>query len=389
MTAPSIYILVLLLAIEAGILIVAQKPVGKKIFKYLPSMFWIYFLPMLATTLGALPEKSPIYDLIGTWVLPAALVLLLMSADIRGILRLGPTALAVMAASVFGIMAGAVTVFVLFHSSLPDQAWKGIGSLSASWIGGSANMVAVGKAVAIPDRLLASIVVVDTIIPYCWMGLLIALSVHQQKFDRWNHSNTRMIDDLAGRTKTYLPTGKTTVSIGGIMIIAIVAISGAFAAVVASRYLPASKNIISASAWAIILATLLGIVLSFTPVRQLESYGSNTIGYALLYLVLASIGAKTSLRQIDSVPVLLAAGATWIAIHAAILIIAARLLRAPMALLATASQASIGGPASAPVVAGVYHPELAAVGLLLAVLGNIAGTFLGLITAQLCRLIST
>jgi uncharacterized membrane protein len=389
MTLQSIYIFVLLLAIEAGILILANKPVGKKLFKFLPSMFWIYFVPMLATTLGALPEKSSVYDTIGKWVLPAAMVLLLTSADIRGILRLGPTALATMAASVFGVMVGAVTVFVLFHTSLPDQAWKGVGALSGSWIGGSANMLAVGRAVEIPERLLASIIVVDTIIPYCWMGLLIALSAHQQKFDRWNHSNMRLIDDLASRTKTNLSAGKSTLSIGGIMLIAIVAISGAFAAVVASRTLPTAKNIISVSAWAIILATLLGIALSFTPARRLESRGSNAIGYMLLYLVLASIGAKTNLRQIDSVPVLLAAGAMWITIHAAILIIAARLLRTPMALLAAASQASIGGPASAPVVAGIYHSELAPVGLLLAVLGNIAGTFLGLIVAQLCQFIYT
>jgi uncharacterized membrane protein len=382
-----IYILLVLLIIEAAILILANKPVGKKIFKFLPSMFWIYFLPMLATTLGVLPEKSLVYELIGKWVLPASLVLLLMSADIRSILRLGPTALAVMAASVFGVMIGAVTVFILFHSSLPDEAWKGIGSLSASWIGGSANMLAVGKAVEIPERLLSSIIVVDTIIPYCWMGLLIALSVHQQKFDRWNHSNTRLIDELAGRAKTNSSAGKSSLSISGILAIAVIAIGGAFAAVAASGYLPTAKNIISISAWAVIAATLIGIVLSFTHARRLESCGSNTIGYALLYLVLASIGAKTSLRQIDSVPVLLAAGAIWISIHGICLILAARLLRAPMALLAAASQASIGGPASAPVVAGVYHPELAPVGLLLAVLGNITGTFLGLIVAQLCKLI--
>jgi uncharacterized membrane protein len=169
------------------------------------------------------------------------------------------------------------------------------------------------------------------------------------------------------------------------MSIAALAISGSFAAVYLGGCLPAIQNIISPTAWTIILATGMGILLSFTPARKLESRGSNTFGFGLLYFVLASIGAQTNFSEFSKVPVLLAAGITWIAIHALFLLIAARVLKVPIALAAAASQASIGGPASAPVVAGIYHPKLAAVGLLLAVLGNILGTFLGLLASHLCR----
>jgi uncharacterized membrane protein len=135
----------------------------------------------------------------------------------------------------------------------------------------------------------------------------------------------------------------------------------------------------------VIIASVIGIGLSFSPARQLESRGSNRIGFFLLYLVLASIGAKTNLSFMGNLPIFLIAGATWILIHAICLLLAVRLFRAPMALAAAASQSSIGGPASGPVIAGIYHPDLAPVGLLLAVLGNIAGTFLGLTTAQVCH----
>ena len=379
-----VYIVAVLLVIECLILWLADKPVGKKVFRFLPSMFWIYFLPMLANTFGILPDNSRFYGRISQWILPAALILLLVSADIPRILRLGPKALGVMAAGVMGIIVGAPIVTLLFRAWLPEEGWKGIGSLSASWIGGSANMIAVRHAIGTPREVFAPIVVVDTVIPYVWMGLLVAASPWQAVFDRWNKSDMRLLDELTVRSSANSGKIKQRITfVSAVMIIVLCAVC-TFMAIFPTIYIP-RRAIINPTAWTIILATVLGIVLSFTPARKLESGGSNSIGFALLYFVLASIGAGTNFSRFSSVPILLLAGFTWIIIHALFLLAAARLLRAPMALTAAASQASIGGPASGPVVAGIYHPELAPVGLLLAVLGNILGTFLGLLSSQLCR----
>ena len=385
-THPA-YIIAVLFIIEGAILFLAERPVGKKLFKILPSMFWIYFLPMLANTLGLLPEESPVYGLLTRWMLPAALVVLLLSADICGIGRLGPTALGVMAAGMAGIMLGALIVLLLFRHWLPSDAWQAIGPLSGSWIGGSANMVAVKEAVGTPDDLFKLIIIVDTIIPYAWMGLLIALSSHQQKFDRWNRSNTKLIEELAKRAKTNGPAEKPRFTPIGVLMILLTAALGAAIAVWSSGRLPAVKNVINPVAWSVIVATILGVSFSFTPVSRLQCRGSNRIGFIMLYLVLASIGAKTSLSYMGDLPIFLIAGVTWICIHAVCLLLAARLLKAPMALVAAASQSCIGGPASGPVIAGIYHPDLAPVGLLLAVLGNILGTFLALSATGLCRLL--
>ena len=387
MRTHPVYIIAVLLIIEAVILILAERPVGKKLFKVLPSMFWIYFLPMLANTFGLLPEESPVYSLLTRWMLPAALVVLLLSADIGGIARLGPTALGVMAAGMVGIMLGAPIVLLIFRHWLPADAWQAIGPLSGSWIGGSANMVAVKEAVGTPDDLFKLIIIVDTIIPYAWMGLLIALSSHQQKFDRWNRSNTKLIEELAKRAKTNGPAEKIRFSLLGILIIFLIAALGAVIAVWSSAQLPAVKNVINPVAWSVIIATILGVSFSFTPASRLQSRGSNRIGFIMLYLVLASIGAKTSLSYLADLPIFLIAGVTWVCIHAGCLLLAARLLKAPMALVAAASQSCIGGPASGPVIAGIYHPDLAPVGLLLAVLGNVLGTFLALTITGLLRLL--
>ncbi|MCI0499584.1 MAG: DUF819 family protein [Planctomycetales bacterium] len=385
MTAHPAYILAVLLAIEGAVLWFDAQPVGKKLFRILPSMFWIYLVPMLAHTAGVLPAESEMYGLVTRWALPAALLLLLLSTDVVGILRLGPTALGIMAVGMAGIVLGGPAVMLLYHRWLPEEAWKTIGPLCGSWIGGSANMVAVKEAVGTPDELFKLIIITDTLIPYAWMGLLVALSSHQRGFDRWNRSNTALLDELADRAKAKGPTTAVRFSIAGTAAIGLLAVGGAGAAVWGSNQLPEVKNIINPVAWSVILATLLGIGLSFTSVRKLHERGSSRAGLFLLYLVLASIGAKTSLSYLGSLPIFLVAGTTWILIHAAALLAAARILKVPMALLASASQACIGGPASAPVVAGIYHPHLAPVGLLLAVLGSITGTFLGLAVSRLCQ----
>ncbi|MHC4854916.1 MAG: DUF819 family protein [Planctomycetota bacterium] len=385
MTSNPVYIICILVCIEAAILYVDSRPIGKRVFRFLPSMFWIYFVPMLANTVGILPAESDVYGTLTRWVLPGALVALLLSADIRGILKLGPTALGVMAASVGGIMIGAPVVMLIYRHWLPADAWQAVGALSGSWIGGSANMVAVKEGIGTPDDVFKLLIITDTIIPYAWMGLLIALSAHQQKFDCWNKSNTKLLDDLVKHAKNNPENKIVRYTPVGVIAIAAIALVGAYLAVRASGKLPAVKNVINPVAWSVIIASVIGIGLSFSPARQLESRGSNRIGFFLLYLVLASIGAKTNLSFMGNLPIFLIAGATWILIHAICLLLAVRLFKAPMALAAAASQSSIGGPASGPVVAGIYHPDLAPVGLLLAVLGNIAGTFLGLTTAQVCR----
>ena len=381
------YILCVLIGIESIILAIDARPLGKKVFRFLPSIFWIYFVPMLANTAGLLPSDSSVYGIITRWVLPGSLVVLLLSADIRGILKLGPTALGVMAASVAGIMIGAPAVMLIYQHWLGVDAWQAVGTLSGSWIGGSANMIAVKEGIKTPDAVFNLLIITDTIIPFTWMGLLIALSNHQQKFDRWNKSRTHLLDELVRHANSHSNSRVITFSASGALAITAIAAVGASIAVGASGFLPEVENVITPVAWSIIIATILGIGLSFTPVRQLQRRGSNRIGSFLLYLVLTSIGAKTNLSLMGELPVFLIAGATWILIHAVCLLAVTRLLRAPMALAAAASQASIGGPASGPVLAGVYHPDLAPVGLLLAVLGNVSGTFLGLMTAQICRIL--
>ena len=196
MNIPPLLLFPLLLGLVLGVLYLEKIPFFRKLFHYLPSAFWCYFLPMLLATFGLLPAESPVYDFLTTYVLSACLLLLLLNINLPAIVRLGPTALTAVAVGAFGIGAGAVVAYAIFARWLPPETWKGVGALSASWIGGSANMLAVKEAIQTPDSVFAPMVIVDTVITYSWMGILVALSSKQESWDRWVKADRSTIDDV-------------------------------------------------------------------------------------------------------------------------------------------------------------------------------------------------
>jgi uncharacterized membrane protein len=397
MITDPLGIIAALLVIEGLALYAAEMPSLRRLFKFVPFMFWVYFLPMLANTAGLFEAHhdqagkavTPVQDAVVTYCLPGSLVLLLINVDMRAILRLGWVALAAMAAGALGVIVGGPVVLLIFwHWLPPDMApemWKGIGALSGSWTGGSANMIAVGTGLNMSNSMYNMMVVVDTFVPYFWMAMLMLLAGRQEKFDRWNRSRMGVLDELRRRAAAAGPSATHPITLRHVVLMFSIAAGACAVAVRLSEAMPQVPGMINATTWAIILASTIGLVLSLTPARRLERFGASAVGYGLLYLVLAAIGSRANLGSLGAAPVIVLAGLVWVVIHGLFLLAAGRLLRAPLALLATASQANIGGTASAPVVAEVYQPGLAPVGLLLAVLGNIVGTYLGLCCAALCK----
>ncbi len=375
-----------LLGIVLLVLELDKRKIAAPIFKYLPAPFWCYFIPTLLATFGLLPEKSPVYDFLMTYVLSACLVLLLLDIKLPSILKLGPTALGAMFVGALGIGVGAVGAYALFANSVPPETWKGVGALSASWIGGSANMLAVKEALQTPDSVFAPMVIVDTVIPYTWMGLLIAMAAWQDRWDKWVGADLRTLHDVVQRLDTLEAESKglpKPSSLHAIWLLALGLIAG-WACLLAGQHLP-KTSWLSASGWAFLLITLLGVLLSLTPASQLERYGASRWGYFCLYLLMAAIGSKARLQYILEAPRLILMALTWVSIHGLLLGVYGYFRKVPMFFLAASSQANIGGTASTPIVAGVYQPRLASLGLLLAISGNVIGTYAGILIAQACH----
>lgn len=382
LTHPTQVVAFLVLVI-GGVYWLSHRPALAKFFKYLTPVLWIYFIPMLATTLGIIPSDSPVYAWIRRHMLPAALLLLLLSANLPTIARLGGKAILTMVAGSMGIVIGGPIVLLLFHNVLPEEAWRGLAALSGSWIGGSHNMVAISESVGTPETLLGPIIVVDTVIGYGWMGIVIALSAFQDRFDKWAKVDRSVVDDINQRLADLTETKRRPMQFTDLTMMMILAFVGGYICLQLGEWLPDLGEVITSFAWTVILVTTFGLILSFTKLSDLQYSGSNHLGNFFLFLLLASIGARADMRAILEVPEFVLVGVVWIAIHATFLFVAGKLLKTPMVLMAASSQANIGGPVTAPIVASVYQSSLAPVGLLMAVLGSILGIYAGLLCAQL------
>lgn len=362
-------------------------PGPDRLFHYLPTAFWCYFTPVILSTFGILPTASPVYNFLTSYVLAACLLLLLLNINLPAIFRLGSTALGSMAVGALGIGVGAVAAWAIWSPWLPAQTWKGIGALSASWIGGNANMVAVKEALATPDTVFAPMVIVDTVVTYSWMALLVSLAPWQHRWDQWVRADRAALDDVNRRLDaqaTQDPAVEKASAWHGLWLLA-GALAVGWGCIRLGMILPPWGAALNAVGWAFMLVTLLGVLLSLTPAAKLERYGASHWGYLCLYLLLASIGAKARLQDILRAPLILAMAYTWVGIHGLMLALYGWWRRVPLFFLVTSSQANIGGTASTPLVAGVFQPRLAPLGLLLAIAGNVIGTYAGLAIAETCR----
>jgi uncharacterized membrane protein len=365
-----------LAAVFAGIFWISELPALQKVFRITPAVIYCYFVPTLSTTVGIIPMASPVYEWMTRYLLPVALLLLMITVDLKSILKLGRTALVMVTAGAIGIMIGAQIAYVAFARWLPPDGWKGLAALTGSWIGGTANMVAIAESVGTPDAIMGPIIVVDTVVGYGWMGVLLFLSAWQVLFDRRLQADTTALAET-NKLLAELDTHRQPTQLRDIAIILGLGFAGAVLAVQLGAALPAlgDPTIISHTTWAVLIVVTGGLLLSFTPVRNLEEVGASKVGYAALYLLLTAIGAQGNLMEVLSAPAFFFAGVLVITIHVAVMLAVARVIRAPFFFVATGSVANIGGAGTAPIVASVYHPAMAPVGLLMAVAGYILGIY--------------
>ena len=377
----------------------------RRFYAVVPALLLCYFIPGLYNTFGLIDgETSKLYNPITSRVLlPAALVLLTLSIDIRAVLRLGPKLLVMYIAASLSVMLGAVLAFLLFRAVSPEtvagNTWSGMAALAGSWIGGGANMLAMKEIFDVDATTFGQFAVVDVGVGYVWMSVLIFLASKADAIDARSGADTRAIEDLKQRLAAFqeaharIPTLTDLMLIVGIAF-GIVGLAHAIAGP-ASAWFGAnvswarSVSLHEPFVWVVAISTFAGLALSFTRARQLEGAGASTIGQLLLYFLIASIGMQMDIIALFDRPGLFLLGIVWISVHILLLWLLARVLRVPFFYFAIGSQSNIGGPASAPVVASVFHPSLAPVGALLGTLGYATGTGLAYLLGLILRELAT
>ncbi|WP_410005914.1 DUF819 domain-containing protein [Aequorivita nionensis] len=400
----------------------------KKFYGIVPALFMAYFLPALLTTSGVIsPEwtsisetgevskgSTSLYYMSSRYLLPAALVLMTLSIDLKGVFNLGPKALIMFLAGTAGIIIGGPLAVLIVGTIHPeavggvgtDAVWRGLSTLAGSWIGGGANQTAMLEIYGYNQKLYGGMVFVDIVVANIWMAIILFGIGKSAKIDKWLKADTSAIESLKEKVSDYTRKVDRNPTLTDLMILAAIAfgtvsfahfgadfLSGFFTSVVDGIPKGITRNIFtfldSSFFWMITITTIIGVLLSFTKLKSYEGAGASKFGSVFIYILVASIGMKMDLTLIFDNKWLIVIGLVWMAIHAGLMILIAKLIRAPYFFLAVGSQANVGGAASAPIVASAFHPSLATVGVLLAVFGYAIGTVGAILCTVLMQLAST
>ena len=384
-----------------------------KFYKVVPGLFMAYMLPAVFTTLGwiapdweritasgtLVAESSQLYYVASRYLLPAALVLMTLSIDLKAVFNLGWKALIMFFTGTLGIVIGGPIAILLIATVSPetvggigpDAVWRGLSTLAGSWIGGGANQTAMLEIYGYNPKLYGGMVFVDIVVANIWMALLLIGIGKRKRINQWLKADTTAIEDLKQKVSAFTESVKKNPSLTDLMIMLGIAFGAVGFAHFSAGYLApyfnsfvetfsseTLKNIFtflgSSFFWMISIATLIAIGLSFTKAKNYEGAGASKFGSVFIYILVATIGMKMDLKLIFDNTGLIAIGVVWMGIHALLLIMVAKLIKAPYFFLAVGSQANVGGAASAPIVAAAFHPSLATVGVLLAVFGYAIGT---------------
>lgn len=392
-----------LLAVSLGLVFwTAARPSGfwKRFYTYVPALLLCYFIPAVFNSTGLIDgNASGLYPMARDYLLPTALVLLTLSIDFQGIRRMGPKAIIMFMVGTVGVMFGAVFAFGLFEiispSTVAGDTWRGMTTVAGSWIGGGANQAAMKEVFDVDSNLFGQFIAVDVLVANVWMAVLLFLAGRAEAFDRWTGADTSAIDDMKRRIETFNAEHSRNPSLTDIMVILGIGLGamgashaiGTPLAAWIKQVAPALErySLTSGFFWVVVISTTIGLALSFTRARKLEGAGASKIGSAALYILVATLGMHMDIGAVFDRPQLFALGLVWIAVHAALMLTIAKLIRAPLFFMAVGSQANIGGAASAPVVASAFHPSLAPVGVLMAVLGYALGTYAAWLTGLMLQ----
>ncbi|MGF1556690.1 DUF819 family protein [Paucihalobacter sp.] len=382
----------------------------KKFYTIVPGLLMCYMLPAIFNSLNIISaETTQTYYIASRYLLPASLVLLTISIDLKAIFNLGWKALIMFFTGTIGIVIGGPIAILIISTFSPetvggagfDAVWRGLATLAGSWIGGGANQAAMLEIYEYNQELYGGMVLVDIVVANIWMAVILLGIGKRKKIDKWLKADNSAIDELQQKVEEFSKSVTRNPTLTDYMIIlmfAFVAVGLAhFGADHISSFLYSNfesvsnpKSALSSFGsgffWLISIATFIGVLLSFTKARNYEGVGASKIGSIFIYVLVATIGMKMDLGKILENPGLILIGLVWMAIHAGLLILVAKLIKAPYFFLAVGSQANVGGAASAPVVAAAFHPSLATVGALLAVFGYVVGTYGAILCAELMKI---
>lgn len=379
--------LVFLTAILVSLPLIFSGKTAKRIFRFAPPVVLIYLGMMFLCTVHFwdLDSTKNVYVQLKNPLLYAMLFIMLLRCDMKIIIKLGPRMLLGFLAATLSIGLGFVISYALFQPLLGNEAWKSLGALCGSWMGGGGNMLAIQAALQVDEGSMAYALVMDSICGTVYIMFLLWAIGRADHFNRWTKADTRLIDSVghslrqaAAENEKKFTWQNLLILLGcGFLVSALSEHAGAFI----NKYI----SFLDQTTWTVLVVTLLGILFAMTPLGRLK--GTEEVSNVMLYIVIAMLASRADLSAIGNAPAWLLCGLVILAIHIIIMIAIAKLCRMDLFTCCVASLANVGGTATAPVLAGAYSNYLVPVGIIMALLGYVVGTGGGLFVARLMSLV--
>ncbi|MDO4945522.1 MAG: DUF819 family protein [Ruminococcus sp.] len=356
---------------------------AQKFFKFAPPIVLIYLGLMVLCTvkLWDLESTAEAYSSLKNPLLYAMLFIMLLRCDLRKIIKLGPKMLIGFFSATVSIGLGFFISYAIMHGALGEGAWKSLGALCGSWMGGGGNMLAIQAALDVDEASMAYALVMDSICATLYVMFLLWIIGFSEKFNKWTKADTRIIDEVGQSLEAEARANTKALTWHNIMILLGAGLLVSAVCQKIGEFIAGYATFFDKATWTVLLVTLLGVILAMTPFGKLK--GTEEISNVLLYIVIALIASRADLGSIGNAPVWLLSGFIILVIHIVIMLILAKVFKLDIFTCAVASLANIGGTATAPVLAGTYSSALVPVGIIMALLGYVVGTGGGLIVAQL------
>lgn len=360
---------------------------AKKIFKVLSPVTLIYLGLMILCTLKIwdLSATQSAYSSLRNPLLYTMIFLMLLRCDMKKIIKLGPKMLIGFFAASISISLGFVVSFAIFKNFLGVDAYKALGALCGSWMGGTGNMLAIQSIYEVSETNMVFALVTDSVIGSVYvMFLLWAIGEHAL-FNSWTKANTNAIDEVGNLLA--LESEKTNKMPLVWQNILFLIGSGLFISALSLKVgslFASMMPFFDKTTWTVLVISLFGVLLALTPLGKLR--GIEEVSNCLLYSVIALVASRADLSSMVEAPMWIVTGFVIMLVHVLIMILLAKLLKMDMFTCCVASLANVGGTATAPVLAGAYSSALVPVAIVMALLGYIVGTGGGLITTYLMSL---
>ena len=393
-----------LVVLAAVVYVSIQLDRNVKVFRALGSVLVAILLAMALSNAGLLPDRSPTYGFLSSTGVSVAIVLILLTVDLRSVFSAGPQMLIAFLIGAVGTALGAVSAALVLSGEVGPETYKLAGQYTGTYTGGGVNFAALGRYFETSSNMFSAAIAADVAITAIWLIACLSIPVLLSRGADDGGEVESDPDELAPAVAGELPDSASALEADLEDAGAAVGVAGISADLKESLYSTVNPVSLSetaalvtlavglvwfagvlAAAWPVpevlLLTTLVLLVAQVPAVKELS--GSAMWGNYLLHLFLAANGAQSVIANIFEIgPAIFYFAAATVAVHGIVIFGIGRLVGIDASTLAVASQANIGGPASAIALAGArgYSRLLLpgiAVGLLGYAIGNYMGTAVG------------